>query len=187
MPTLAPVIELVRPDAGRHREWLDLVAEFEGAHIDGASVADEAIAGLADPGTFEAWIRALADQELGRNLREDRVPSTSRWIERDGALVGTIALRHRLDDFLLQQGGHIGYAVRPAARRQGIAGKALRLMLGQARELGIEPVLVCCYEENVPSRRIIEAAGGAYEDTREGVRRYWITDAPVTPVARARK
>jgi predicted acetyltransferase len=168
------VIELVRPAAGGHREWLDFVAEFEGAHIDGASVADEAIAGLADPATFESWIRTLADQERGRNLPEGRVPSTSRWIARDGALVGTIDLRHRLNDFLLHQGGHIGYAVRPAARRQGIAGEALRLMLGQARELGIDPVLVCCNEQNVPSRRIIEAAGGSYEDTREGVRRYWI-------------
>lgn len=169
------VIALVRPDAGRHSEWLDLVAEFDGAYLDGAGLHDQDVALLADPVIFESWIRGLADQELGEDLPEGRVPCTNRWIYRDGNLLGTINLRHRLNDRLIHNGGHIGYAVRPSARRQGVAGEALRLMLGQARALRIDPVLVCCHEDNGPSRRLIEAAGGVYEDCRDGTRRYWIS------------
>ena len=72
--------------------------------------------------------------------------------------------------------GHIGYSVRPSARRQGHATAALRRSLKVARErLGLERVLVTCAEDNPASRTVIEACGGTYEDSREHTRRYWIT------------
>jgi len=92
-----------------------------------------------------------------------------------------INLRHELNDLLLAWGGHIGYAVRTSARRQGIATRALALMLGEAARLGINPVLVTCDEDNVGSRRTIEGAGGVYDGSVEGKRRNWITlaDTPI--------
>jgi predicted acetyltransferase len=47
-------------------------------------------------------------------------------------------------------------------------------MLEVCRRLEIDPVLVTCDVDNVASRRTIEGAGGEYDDTREGKRRYWI-------------
>ena len=91
-------------------------------------------------------------------------------------ILGFIAIRHRLTTYLFDQGGHIGYSVRPSARRQGIASAALELGLTEARGLGISPVLVTCDEDNVASRRTIEKAGGQYENSVEGKRRYWIDD-----------
>jgi predicted acetyltransferase len=38
---------------------------------------------------------------------------------------GGIAMRHELDDVLLHAGGHIGYGIRPSARRRGLATWAL--------------------------------------------------------------
>jgi predicted acetyltransferase len=87
-----------------------------------------------------------------------------------------VNLRHELTDLLLRQGGHIGYAVRPTARRQGVAQAALALILQEATGLGINPVLLCCRDANVASIRTIENAGGVLEDIREGWRRYWVTD-----------
>ena len=55
-------------------------------------------------------------------------------------------------------------------------------MLELAAEMGHERVLVTCDEDNAASRAVIEGAGGAYEDSRVGKRRYWVptvvTDRP---------
>jgi predicted acetyltransferase len=73
-------------------------------------------------------------------------------------------------------GGHIGYSVRPGARRRGVATAALAQGLEIAAALGIDPVLVTCDTDNTASRRTIEGAGGSLEDIRDGKRRYWIGD-----------
>ena len=39
-------------------------------------------------------------------------------------------------------------------------------------------VLLTCLEDNLGSRAVIEGNGGRYEDTRAGVRRYWIPTRP---------
>ena len=92
----------------------------------------------------------------------------------DGRLVGFISLRHELNDFLLEQGGHIGYAVRPADRGRGLATAATALMLQECRRRGIDPVLITCDEDNAASAAVIERNGGVLEDVRHGKRRYWV-------------
>ena len=83
-------------------------------------------------------------------------------------------MRHRVNESLLVVGGHIGYAVRPSARRRGVATAALRLALGMAARLGIDPALVTCEDDNVASARTIEANAGVLEDVRGTSRRYWV-------------
>ncbi len=97
------------------------------------------------------------------------------WIT-DGpdTVVGFLALRHQLNAWLLEEGGHIGYSVRPARRGEGHATRALCSAVRRAAELGIDRALVTCDEDNVASARTIERNGGVYEDTRNGKRRYWI-------------
>ncbi|MDD1477831.1 GNAT family N-acetyltransferase [Arthrobacter sp. H16F315] len=89
------------------------------------------------------------------------------------AFLGSLAIRHELNDFLLNEGGHIGYSVRPSARRRGYASKALADALPVARDLGISRVLITCDEDNLGSRATIEKNGGVYEDSRNSKRRYW--------------
>lgn len=91
-------------------------------------------------------------------------------------MLGGIALRHVHDDDI----GHIGYGVRPSARRRGLAGWALAEMLTEARAaLDTDRVLIICLAGNAASARTIERNGGVLEgvrDTAHGpVRRYWIT------------
>jgi predicted acetyltransferase len=99
------------------------------------------------------------------------------WIVDGDVFLGSLAIRHELNDFLLNEGGHIGYSVRPSARRRGHAVKALADALPMARELGIFRALITCDEDNAGSRATIEKNGGIYEDTRNGKRRYWV-DSP---------
>ena len=90
------MIELRRPDPGLHREWLDFVSDYDRPGVDGGSIGNDELTGLADAGTFASWVSGLLDQEVGRNIPEDRVPCTSRWIVREGEIVGVINLRHEL-------------------------------------------------------------------------------------------
>jgi predicted acetyltransferase len=67
---------------------------------------------------------------------------------------------------LCEVGGHIGYDVRPSARRRGHATAMLRAALPVGRSLGIESALVTCDVDNVASRKVIGRNGGLLEDQR---------------------
>jgi predicted acetyltransferase len=102
------------------------------------------------------------------------VTATSLWIVEDDEVLGRVSLRHALTPFLLEMAGHIGYAVRPSARRRGVATRALALTLPHAAARGIDPALVTCDVTNIGSRKVIEANGGVLEDERNGKLRFWV-------------
>ena len=120
----------------------------------------------------------MEDHRRGRNLEPDWVESTWLLADVDGAVVGRSSIRFELNDFLRVEGGHIGYAVRPAHRRRGYATEILRQSLIVARAGGVGRALVTCDDDNVGSATVIEANGGVLEDIIDvdGVplRRYWI-------------
>lgn len=133
------------------------------------------------PDTSERGVDDLVRQlrgfgDVDREIDEQWVHCDYFWITEGDPeeVIGFLAIRHRLNDFLLQEGGHIGYSVRPARRGEGHATRALALALDRAAELGIDRALVTCDEDNEPSRRTIEANGGVLEDVRNDKRRYWI-------------
>ncbi|SCL44404.1 Predicted acetyltransferase [Micromonospora citrea] len=167
--------ELVAPTVRLHAAWRDARDDWgPGVHEDGFGLqpSDE----VDSPAGFAAWVARLTEQsDQSTPPRDGRVRCTYRWIVEDGAVLGAIALRHELDDFL----GHIGYGVRPSARRRGLATWALGRMLDEARALGLGRVLVVCEVDNVASARTIEHHGGELEGVRDtelgAARRYWIT------------
>lgn len=185
---------IVRPDVRYQRSYLAAHDEFAGAHRDGDGVwaqeADGEFAGfeftresLAERDEFARFVLSRRADELPETPRPGGcVPCTFLWIVEGEEYLGSIALRHELNDVLLREGGHIGFSIRPSARRRGHATTALAQTLELAHELGMERVLVCCAEDNTDSLRIIEAAGGTHEDSRNGQRRYWVptisTDQP---------
>jgi predicted acetyltransferase len=78
------------------------------------------------------------------------------------------------------EGGHIGYDIRPSARRRGFGTALLRLTLERAAALGICDVRLTCDADNIGSIRVIENNGGVLEGevpSRERatlIRQYWI-------------
>ena len=121
--------------------------------------------------------RLTAQSDTAKPVDAGRVHCTFRWIVEDDRVLGAIALRHELNDRPMQL-GHIGYGIRPSARRRGLATWALGRMLGEARVLGLDWVLIACQAGNVASAKTIERQGGVLEDIRDTehgpVRRYWI-------------
>jgi len=138
-----------------------------------------------DEPSWDGYLSRRESQRLGRGLTGDWVPSTFLVATVDGTIVGRVSIRHELNDFLAEFGGHIGYAVLPEFRRRGYATEILRQALSVAGRLGLDRVLVTCDEDNIASARVIERCGGVLEsliDQPSGpqLRRYWIETRATT-------
>ncbi|WP_300678697.1 GNAT family N-acetyltransferase [Nocardioides sp.] len=188
-PTQADRTALIAPDLALAESWLDCVREFESDVVATGEPLAFALHGSpawrvegfdADLPSLDAVLAAgRQEADPAGVLPDGLVPCDSFWIidpSLPTVVLGFGAVRHRLDtDFLRTEGGHIGYAIRPSARRQGHAGRALRLLLAHAATLGIEQTLLTCRHDNVASARTIERAGGEYDGDVADKRRYWIS------------
>jgi len=124
---------------------------------------------------FGAFVDAVRAQRFEETPRpEGYVPDTELWWAEGDEFLGRIGVRHRLTPALLEMGGHIGYDVRPSARRRGHATAMLKAALVVAHDLGIDPALVTCDVDNIGSRTVIERNGGVMEDERAGKLRFWV-------------
>jgi predicted acetyltransferase len=174
--------ELVLPTTVVHASFLEAMAEFRaegrGGPGDNSMIGHEHERYAATWKTAEGF--AAFVQAVLLDSREDSprpvgyVPQTTWWYVEGEEYLGRISLRHRLTEHLLEVGGHIGYDVRPTARRRGYATAMLRGVLPYAHAFDIDEALVTCDLDNIGSRTVIEAAGGVLEDKRGGKLRYWV-------------
>ena len=174
------MLELVAPNPDMYEAFCELTDEWTdiGVTSHGMSMT---VRPFATRDEFVAWVdEMLAEEQVAQ---PDRVTCSYFWAVEDGRIVGGASLRHELNDYLLRAGGHIGYSVRPSARRRGIATWMTRLVIAQAAERGIDRVLIVCDDDNPASARVIENCGGVLEDVRpydpdaeviELIRRYWV-------------
>jgi predicted acetyltransferase len=113
------------------------------------------------------------------------VPFSTYWYVAGEHYLGAMAIRHELTPALLIDGGHIGYHVSPAWRRQGHATRMLAAGLDEARRLGLARVLLTCEPDNEASQKVIVANGGRPDEALGVELRYWIdlTSREVAAVA----
>lgn len=181
MPSFAGP-QLASPHPRYQQSFLDSVPEIldagESDHWTGLTIFGEethTIEELTDPVAFAAFTQRLRDLALRETPRpQGKVPETLLWWVDGDEYLGRLSIRHELTDWLRDFGGHIGYVVRPSARRRGHASAMLAASLPIARGLGIDPALLTCEVDNAGSRRVIESNGGVLEDQRENRLRFWV-------------
>lgn len=168
-------------------EYVEQVWQFRQEVFDYDSDDENQFAGclsLDQATSAEEWISwcQLRTSESTCGQTGVDVPSTTYFAIRksDNKLVGIVDLRHHINHPILGTwGGHCGYTVRPAERGNGYAKEMLRLNLINAKDFGIDKILITCHSENTASEKTILANGGIYEkaiivDGTE-IKRYWIT------------
>ncbi len=169
-------IKLVFPTSRDKDRILNYKADFikNGETVPGG-------AGLEDAATFEAWFEAWKDNLSERTVRSGFVPATTYLaVDEEDNLIGMIDVRHRLNEYLMKFGGHIGYSVLKSQRQKGIATKMLSLALEECANLGIEKILITCDKKNIASAKVIRYNNGVLEnEVEEGskiIQRYWIAN-----------
>lgn len=121
--------------------------------------------------------------ERGIDVAPGYASETILWLVDETHFIGEVGIRHTLTPELLRYGGHIGYEIRCSECRKGYGTRLLAMALPYCRDvLGLRRVLITCDDDNIGSRRIIEANGGVLENKVVNVidrgtiltRRYWI-------------
>ena len=177
---------LVSPAREAHASFLEALAEChaEGRHLEHPAEL------LSDPGEFARYVAALRagverPGEPDFYLAELRgeappepwpdgyAPQSVYWWLAGDEFLGRLSIRHRLTPHLLEEGGNIGFEVRPSARRMGHGTAMLAAALPLAAALGIDLARLDCEEDNVASRRVIEKNGGRL-DHRGGGSLYFL-------------
>lgn len=144
-------------------------------------LAGDACIGHAGYEEYDSWLLGMQNRHTGQDLPEGYVQEDFYLCFDGDRLVGVFSLKFELTDYLLNFGGHVGYAVRPSVRNRGLATRILRQGLEKARQLGLSRVLCVCDEDNIASERVILNNGGVFEnelfDPEENVavKRYWIS------------
>lgn len=168
-------LRLVFPSKEYEEQAFEYIEEFRlhNSHINGSGA-------LYRYDNYNSWLDKLKNDLDVANMPEDKVPSHTYFLikEPEDKIIGMINIRHKLNDFLLLKGGHIGYSIRPTKRNKGYGKQILALGLEKCKELGINKVLVICNKENLNSAKVIKNNGGILEDEisrEDGVfQRYWI-------------
>ncbi|MCH5287177.1 MAG: GNAT family N-acetyltransferase [Christensenellaceae bacterium] len=151
---------LVRPLPGHQALYEAMMDEWE-AH-----------GGRLNPGALRRWSyrlgRAVSYAEWLGWMDDDRANGQELFFYiAGGQLLGAISLRFGNNPSIASD-GHIGYGIRPSARRQGHAARMLSLALPLAKAKGIDPAVITCAENNIASVKVIERCGGALVGYQHG-------------------
>lgn len=160
-------MQLVRPGPEHLASYVAALARGWSADSErGVEAAREELARIQADAT--AFLASMEDREakgppvtLPDGSTVSRLPGFRRWLW-DGEFCGSIGFRWQPGTTALPPHclGHIGYAVVPWKQGLGYAKSALRLLLPEARSVGLPYVEITTDPTNVASQRVIVANGG---------------------------
>lgn len=172
---------LEEPSLERENQILEYIEEMKQykTQIHG----DGGLKKYLDEKSYKEWVINVHNMENEKYaLSKGLVPSSTYFLirENDDKLIGMIDLRIKLNDYLRNYGGNIGYSIRPTERKKGYAKIQLYLCLLKCKEYNLDKVLITCTNYNEGSRRTILSLGGIYEKNNinkpegDNLELYWI-------------
>lgn len=141
-------LRLIKASFEYQKQISDMLDEW---YATGEKIIPYAIRRL-DYHDFEFYCENLENRNF---LSEDFVTDSTFFCldEDNDVVVGTVNIRHYLNESLLLDGGHIGDGVRPLMRRKGVATKMIALAFEECKKLGIYKVLMVCDKDNIGSAK----------------------------------
>lgn len=169
--------KLVLPSKEYEKQAAEYIQEFSeyNSEINGTG-------GLQRYDNYDEWLLKIArDMNLSISV-QGRVPASTYFFIRisDNKIIGMINIRHKLNEFLSSEGGHLGYSIRPTERKKDYATLMLDLGLQKCKELNISNFLLTCDKTNVTSSKVIKKNNGVLENEiysetfSQIIQRYWI-------------
>lgn len=170
------LFKLIEPTTEMEKEYNDYIGEWEKS---GEKIVP--YASLRSIVAYEELLSFWRDMATNKAYERGFVPATLYFlIGEDKKIYGALHIRHELNNYLLNYGGHIGYGIRPSERKKGYATKMLSLSLSLPiiKKLGIKKVLITCDKTNIASAKTIINNGGIFEnelmEDGEMTQRFWI-------------
>lgn len=174
-------MKFIEPSLKYKEQAREYIQEFidAGSDINGAGGLHSY---LAKDG-YEAWLQEVERKsDVSRQEPGEIASSTFFYMrEEDEKIIGMVNIRYGLNEFLFNEGGHIGYSIRPTERGRGYATQMLEQALWFCQFIGLEKVLVVCDKSNIASARVIQKCGGIMENEfysehyEEVLQRYWLS------------
>ena len=173
-------MKMIFPTMDYKDKAIEYINEFYeyGSEINGSGNLDKYL----KESTYEKWLESLKSSLDIANIPETEVPRITYFYVRedDERIVGMVNIRLSLNEHFREEGGHIGYSIRPTERRKHYATMMLKDALKACDNVGITEVLVSCNKNNIASSGVIKKCGGAlkrefYSDTyKEELQMYQI-------------
>ena len=131
---------------------------------------------------YDWRLKYLKENESEDTVNDWYVPAIQYILlrESDNKVIWFINTRLRINDVLLEHGGHIWYSIRPNERKKHYATAQLFTVLKFYQDLWVEKVLLTCDKTNIWSAKTIQKCGWILENEIidpvdwELIQRYWI-------------
>jgi len=173
-------MKFVFPNGDYKDKAIEFINEFHknNSDINGSGALDRYL----KESSYEKWIeKVIADIDIA-NIEGGRLPAFSYFYirETDNKIIGMINIRLALNDFLRNEGGHIGYCIRPTERKKHYATNMLNEARAFCKNIGLINIIISCDKSNIASANVIKNCGGIldaefYSDTfNEVIQRYMI-------------
>ena len=104
----------------------------------------------------------IINNSKGIDLPNGYVPSTEYFLWNDDIIVGLFRIRHKLNDFLRNGGGQIGYGIKKEYRGKGYASKGLSLIIEKAWSIIEEDEIYMSVRKDNIASLIVQKKNGAY-------------------------
>jgi predicted acetyltransferase len=171
------MIELIKPTI----EYQDDIFAYKKEMINHGNTALNGCGGLEKYDNYHDWMSHILSYSIKDQIKDSNYVEGSQWILVDTEkkrVLGMVNIRHELNDYLRQAGGHIGYSIRPSERNKGYGKLQLTKALAFLKTKGVREALVTCNDNNIGSYKTIESCHGILDNKividGETVRRYFI-------------